>query len=86
MLGNRGVGQGQRRYPAHTLAAALRAAHRYSPSDGQPPWTEEEDETLREITALGLVSDAWPSALPGRRFGEIAERRLDLGLKSPPLL
>jgi hypothetical protein len=50
------------------------------------PWTPEEDQKLRDMMAVGLISDAWASALPGRRFGEICERRLDLGIKPAPLL
>jgi hypothetical protein len=48
-------------------------------------WTAAEDEKLREICAIGLASDHWHLALPGRTFGEIAERRLDLGLRSAML-
>lgn len=50
------------------------------------PWTAAEDEKLAEICAIGLAADHWHLALPGRRFGDIATRRLDLGLKMAPLL
>lgn len=49
------------------------------------PWSEEEDARLADMVALGVTSDAWPVQLPGRTFGEVAERRLDLGL-SPRIL
>lgn len=42
------------------------------------PWTPEEDEKVAEIARIGLASDHWTLALPGRTFGEIAERRLSL--------
>ena len=51
-----------------------------------PPWTAAEDEKLAEICSIGLASGHWHLALPGRRFGDIATRRLDLGLKMAPLL
>ena len=50
------------------------------------PWTAAEDAKLADMTALGVTSDAWPVQLPHRTFGEVAERRLDLGLVSAPLL
>ncbi len=45
------------------------------------PWTPEEDATLAEIMTIGLANDFWPLALPNRRFGDIAERRIELGVK-----
>jgi hypothetical protein len=45
------------------------------------PWTPSEDAVLTEISAIGLANDFWPLALPNRRFGEIAERRVELGVK-----
>ncbi len=42
------------------------------------PWTEAEDEKVVEIAQTGLSSDHWHLALPGRTFGQIAERRLQL--------
>ena len=50
------------------------------------PWSPDEDARLREICAIGLTSDAWPNAIPGRTCGEIAARRLDLQLELAPLL
>jgi hypothetical protein len=46
------------------------------------PWTAEEDAILVELCRIGASSDLWPTALPRRRFGEVAERRLDL---KPPI-
>ncbi|KPL67382.1 hypothetical protein SZ64_04245 [Erythrobacter sp. SG61-1L] len=42
------------------------------------PWTPEEDDKIREITRIGLGSHFYESALPGRSFSEIIERRLQL--------
>jgi hypothetical protein len=42
------------------------------------PWTPAEDDKIVEVTRIGLASDLWHHALPGRTFGEIAERRLQL--------
>jgi hypothetical protein len=50
------------------------------------PWTPEEDAKLEDMTRLGVVSEAWPVQLPNRRFYEIVERRLELGLRCAPLL
>jgi len=50
------------------------------------PWSPEEDEALAEICSIGLASDFWRLALPDRRFGDIVDRRRDLGLKMAPLL
>lgn len=50
------------------------------------PWTAAEDALLRQMVADGLSCDGWAAMLPGRSFGEIAERRLDLGLKPARLL
>jgi len=58
---------------------------RRTPRPVPKPWAAEEDEKLTEICRLGLASDHWHRALPGRRFSEICERRLDLGLKSAML-
>lgn len=44
------------------------------------PWTAEEDAVLAEMVRVGVSSDFWTSLLPGRTFGEMAARRLDLGL------
>lgn len=52
----------------------------------RPAWTPEEDECLREAVRIGLCSDAWGAAFPGRTFGEIAERRLDLRISPAPLI
>lgn len=51
------------------------------------PWTPEEESKLIEIASIGLDSAFWHLALPNRRFGEIADRRLELreaGLISYP--
>ena len=50
------------------------------------PWTPEEDARLDEICAIGLSSDFWHLALPGRTVGEITDRRLDRRLKPAPLI
>lgn len=50
------------------------------------PWTPEEDEKLREVNALGLVSEAWHHAIPDRPLHEMFERRLELGIKPRALL
>jgi hypothetical protein len=46
----------------------------------------DEDITLIELCRLGATSDIWTIAFPNRRFGEVAERRLDLGPPLAPLL
>lgn len=50
------------------------------------PWTAEEDASLADICRIGLSSDYWTMAIPGRSFGEIAERRHDLKLELKPLI
>lgn len=50
------------------------------------PWTADEDEKVRYIARTGVIADAWPAILPGRVFGEIVDRRLELGLKTAPPL
>jgi hypothetical protein len=42
------------------------------------PWTEAEDAKIVEMTRLGVSNHLWETELPGRRFSEIAERRLEL--------
>lgn len=50
------------------------------------PWSPEEDDKLRNITAIGLANDWWHLALPDRSFHEITDRRLELQLPRAPLL
>jgi hypothetical protein len=50
------------------------------------PWSDEEDERLFELCRLGASSDLWPTVFPDRRFGEVADRRLDLKPPLAPLL
>jgi hypothetical protein len=45
------------------------------------PWTPDEDAVLAEIMAIGLANDFWPLALPDRCFGDVAERRIEWGVK-----
>jgi hypothetical protein len=35
---------------------------------------------------IGLASEFWPQALPGRTHGDVCERRLDLQVPIAPLL
>jgi hypothetical protein len=42
------------------------------------PWSAEEDARLADMVRCGLASEFWKDSLPGRRFGEILERRLTL--------
>lgn len=44
------------------------------------PWTPEEDERLAAMLRTGLASEFWHLEFPDRRFGELTDRRLDLGL------
>jgi hypothetical protein len=44
------------------------------------PWTPDEDRRLSAMIRLGLSCDYWHIEFPDRRFGEIAERRLDLNI------
>lgn len=59
----------------------LRPKTRPQPITERRPWTPEEDATLVEIMTIGLANDFWSLALPDRRFGDIAERRIELGVK-----
>ncbi|QJU59845.1 hypothetical protein HL653_20730 [Sphingomonas sp. AP4-R1] len=50
------------------------------------PWTPDEDRTLVELCQIGATCDIWKTVFPDRRFGEVAERRLDLRPPLAPLL
>jgi hypothetical protein len=55
------------------------ARHRpHQRRDQAAPFTPSEDAELARMVGCGLASDFWHVGLPGRRFGEIAERRLQL--------
>lgn len=43
-----------------------------------PPFTPEEDRELCQMVRCGLASEYYQASLPGRPFGEILERRLQL--------
>lgn len=49
-------------------------------------WTADEDKKLIELCRIGATSDLWKTVFPDRRFGEVAERRLDLRPPLAPLL
>ncbi|WP_225205073.1 hypothetical protein [Novosphingobium huizhouense] len=42
------------------------------------PFTPQEDEALCQMVRVGLSCDYWQAQLPGRTFGELLERRMDL--------
>ena len=50
------------------------------------PFTDDEDAKLRDMIGCGLASDFWKDALPGRSFGEIADRAFTLAIPRAPLL
>lgn len=50
------------------------------PAGQGPAFTHEEDAKLADMIALGVSSDFWADALPGRSVTELIERAYDFGL------
>ena len=46
--------------------------------DPRPPWSDDEDGQLIEVAQAGLCCTKWDAIFPDRRFGDIAERRMEL--------
>lgn len=48
------------------------------PDGPAQPWTPDEEAILCDMVRCGLSCDYYKENLPGRRFGEILNRRLSL--------
>lgn len=46
--------------------------------DPRPIWTAEEDQRLIDVASAGLCGTQWDGLFPDRKFGDIAERRMEL--------
>lgn len=46
--------------------------------DPRPAWTAEEDARLIDMASAGLCGTQWEAIFPERRFGDVAERRMEL--------
>ena len=47
-------------------------------ADPRPVWTADDDARLIEASEAGLCTTHWDAIFPERRFGDIAERRMEL--------
>lgn len=69
---------------------ALRKRNPWAGRRAPAPWTHSELEELKAMSACGLACEFWNVALPGRGFGDIANKRLELReagelILAPPL-
>ena len=46
--------------------------------DPRPAWSDDEDARLIEMAGAGLCGTQWEAIFPERRFGDVAERRMEL--------
>lgn len=46
--------------------------------DPRPPWSADEDARLIEMASVGLCGTQWEAIFPDRRWGDVAERRMEL--------
>ncbi len=46
--------------------------------DPRPPWSDEEDQRLIDMAQAGLCGTQWVAIFPDRKWGDLAERRMEL--------